>query len=274
MSRIRTVKPRLFKHTDLFDAEKESGLPLRLAFIGLFTKADREGRFAWDPRELKTDILPYDEVDFARVLDALATRGFIRKYHVNGKPYGCFPTWKDHQVVNNRENPSYLPSPDEDQGAEPVPTRPARVDDACPTPLKGNKAEGEGEREGSSVPIGTDAGASRPPPELILVSTPLPLSLIEPIDDDWAQTLFRPGLEWLANRTGKPPNALRSVLGKWLQACEQSHERVFRLLIEAERQEIADPIGWITKGFEARNAHGKPRKVDAALAGLAAADFG
>lgn len=126
----------------------------------------------------------------------------------------------------------------------------------------------------SSVPIGTDAGASRPPPELKLVSTPLPLSLVEPIDGDWAQTLFRPGLEWLANRTGKPPNALRSVLGKWLQACEQNHERVFRLLIEAERQEIADPIGWITKGFEARNAHGKPRKVDAALAGLAAAELG
>lgn len=137
---------------------------------------------------------------------------------------------------------------------------PTKTNEATPTPT-------------SSVPNGTDAGASRPPPELKLVSTPLPLSLIEPIDGDWAQTLFRPGLEWLANRTGKPPNALRSVLGKWLQACEQNHERVFRLLIEAERQEIADPIGWITKGFEARNAHGKPRKVDAALAGLAAADF-
>lgn len=123
-----------------------------------------------------------------------------------------------------------------------------------------------------SVPIGTDADASRPP--LVVVCKPLPLSLIEPIDGDWAQTLFRPGLEWLANRTGKPPNAVRSVLGKWLQACEQSHERVFRLLIEAERQEIADPIGWITKGLEARGANGKQRKPDAALAGLATATFG
>jgi hypothetical protein len=45
MGRIRTVKPELFQHGDLFDAEVESGFPLRLAFIGLFTCCDREGRF-------------------------------------------------------------------------------------------------------------------------------------------------------------------------------------------------------------------------------------
>lgn len=53
MSRIRTVKPELFKHEELFDAEQNSKLPLRLAFIGLFTVADREGRFKWRPRTLK-----------------------------------------------------------------------------------------------------------------------------------------------------------------------------------------------------------------------------
>ena len=45
MSRIRTVKPELFKHEELFDTELASGLPLRLAFTGLFTVADCEGRF-------------------------------------------------------------------------------------------------------------------------------------------------------------------------------------------------------------------------------------
>jgi hypothetical protein len=30
MSRIRTIKPDFFTHEDLFDAEQESGLPLRL----------------------------------------------------------------------------------------------------------------------------------------------------------------------------------------------------------------------------------------------------
>ncbi|GAA4169527.1 hypothetical protein [Shinella granuli] len=80
MARIRTIKPEFFKHEGIFDAEQETGLPLRLAFAGLWTQCDREGRFAWRPRQLKVDILPYDELDFLRVLDALATRGFIVKY--------------------------------------------------------------------------------------------------------------------------------------------------------------------------------------------------
>ena len=70
--RIRTVKPELFLHEGLFDAEAATGLPLRLCFIGLFTQADREGRFRWQPRRLKAQILPYaEDVDFDRVLVAL-----------------------------------------------------------------------------------------------------------------------------------------------------------------------------------------------------------
>ena len=45
MARIRTVKPELFRHEELFLPEKESGLPLRLSLIGLFTVADTKGRF-------------------------------------------------------------------------------------------------------------------------------------------------------------------------------------------------------------------------------------
>ncbi|MFT3741111.1 MAG: Cro/CI family transcriptional regulator [Gammaproteobacteria bacterium] len=60
MNRIRTVKPQLFKHDELYDAEQIYQLPLRLAFIGLFTCCDRDGRFKWKPKPLKSDILPYD----------------------------------------------------------------------------------------------------------------------------------------------------------------------------------------------------------------------
>lgn len=111
MARIRTIKPDFFKHDGLFDAEQESGLPLRLAFIGLWTVADREGRFAWRPRQLKTDALPYDEVDFSRVLDALASRGFIVKYASGDEHFGYIPSWNKHQVINNRETASCLPEP-------------------------------------------------------------------------------------------------------------------------------------------------------------------
>jgi len=145
--RIRTVKPGLFKHEKLFDAEKETGLPLRLAFIALFTVVDREGRFCWRPRTLKTYCLPYDDIDFSRVLDALATRGFVVKYAFDGEDYGFIPTWHDHQVINNRESPSKLPSPHEDS----ISTRAARVADASITRSLSRKGEGkgrEGERKG------------------------------------------------------------------------------------------------------------------------------
>lgn len=112
-ARIRTVKPEFFKHEDLFETELETGLPVRLAYIGLWTQADREGRFEWRPRILKTDIMPYDEVDFSRVLDALSSRGLVVRYAVQGKAYGFIPSWHRHQVINNRESGSLLPPPPE-----------------------------------------------------------------------------------------------------------------------------------------------------------------
>ncbi len=109
MARIRTIKPELFRHELLFESEQETGLPLRLAFAGLFCCCDREGRFEWRPRTLKLDVLPYDEIDFSRVLDALATRGFVVKYEVSGVVYGCIPSFTRHQVINNRERGSEYP---------------------------------------------------------------------------------------------------------------------------------------------------------------------
>ncbi len=93
MGRIRTVKPELFLHDELFDAEANSQLPVRLAFIGLFTVADREGRFIWRPRQLKAQIFPYDTVDFSLVLDALVKAGFVTHYEVNGKEYGAIKSF-------------------------------------------------------------------------------------------------------------------------------------------------------------------------------------
>lgn len=109
MSRIRTVKPELFKHTALFEAEDKYQLPLRIAFIGLFTCCDRQGRFLWQPRRLKVDILPYDNVDITAVLNALLETGFIKAYEVRGIIYGCISTWKKHQYFNNKEPNSELP---------------------------------------------------------------------------------------------------------------------------------------------------------------------
>jgi hypothetical protein len=159
MARIRTIKPAFFRHGALFDAEKASGLPLRIAFAGLWTAADREGRFKWQPRELKLDCLPYDDVDFSRVLDALVTGGWLVRYEVDGVKYGAIPSWKDHQVINNREMASDIPEPNENNTL----TREARVVDAPPTPLVQVTGEygREGEREGKELSSASPPASSR-----------------------------------------------------------------------------------------------------------------
>ena len=111
MSKIRTVKPELFRHEQLFEAEQNSEFPLRLIFIGLFTVADAEGRFRRRPRQLKLDILPYDDINFSAALSALAEFGSVQRYEYQGECYGYIPTWRKHQSINQREPESMLPDP-------------------------------------------------------------------------------------------------------------------------------------------------------------------
>jgi hypothetical protein len=103
MSRIRYVKPEFFLHEGLFDAEAGSGLPIRVAFAGLWTVCDKNGRFEWKPRQMKIKILPYDNVDFAKVLDVLTEIGSIVKYSVDGRDYGYIPSWRKHQAISQSE---------------------------------------------------------------------------------------------------------------------------------------------------------------------------
>lgn len=169
MPRIRTIKPDLAKHEGLFDAERESGLPVRYVWSVLPCFCDREGRFPWRDRRLTAEILPYDEdADMARVLDALLTRGFLVKYRVNDAWFGWVPTFLKHQVVNNRESASELPSPDSadeiicndnQKLPDALVTRAARVDDAKVTPQMHAQGEGKGregkgkEGSGSNEPV-------------------------------------------------------------------------------------------------------------------------
>lgn len=153
MARIRTIKPEIAAHEDLFDLERETGLPIRFAWCMLFTVADREGRFQWRPRTLKAQILPHDEIDFSRVLDAWVTRAFVRKYRVGDEWYGWIPTFTKHQVINHRESPSSLP-PIEDADEEYQPlgdaclTRDPREPDASTTRAGQARGEGKEGREG------------------------------------------------------------------------------------------------------------------------------
>lgn len=111
MARKRQIEPGFFRHEELYMLEKTSGLPCRVAFAGLWTVADREGRFRWKPNELKLDILPYDELDFGRVLEALESSAFIESYEVDGRRYGYIPSWHEHQTPHLKEQASTIPAP-------------------------------------------------------------------------------------------------------------------------------------------------------------------
>ena len=209
MARIRSVKPDLLRHVKLYEAECETGLPLRVAYVGLFTAADREGRFKWNPRELKLDCLPHDDVDFARVLDAWWTRGFIVKYAVNGCEYGWIPSWKRHQVINNREKASDLPEPNEENIINPL-TREARVYDASSTRLvhaqgegKGKEGEGKGKKDAADDARVTHASGTRQvAPDGAHAGVVVASTVPAPPPPTADTELFRRGKEVLGNNAG------------------------------------------------------------------------
>lgn len=110
MARKRLISPQFFTNADLFEAESVSGLPLRIAYAGLWTVADRRGIFKWS-RNLKPEILPYDACDILPCFDALERAGFVRSYEISGKRYGWIPSFSKHQTFHVREAASDAPEP-------------------------------------------------------------------------------------------------------------------------------------------------------------------
>ncbi len=111
MARKRFVSPEFFTHGELYDAEVATGLPLRLAYAGLWTLCDRRGLFWWKPREMKLQVMPYDAIDFEAVLWALESKGFIEVYVVDGKRFGFVPSFDRWQSFHKNEQPSDVPEP-------------------------------------------------------------------------------------------------------------------------------------------------------------------
>lgn len=189
--RIRTTKPEALKDEELWDLEVSTGLPLYRAYQGLWMASDREGRFEWRPRMLKSEILPYWEGDFAAVLAVLGREGFVVQYTVGGRAYGFVPNLKKHQRFDHREPPSELPAPprgvDSEAAtdaslavsAEPASEVPGPCGDPEPTPpgraqelpghaeekpgWKGREGKGNGKgREGEDHARAHDPGGPEP----------------------------------------------------------------------------------------------------------------
>lgn len=97
--RIRTIKPSFFTNEELAACS-----PLaRLAFIGLWLAADREGRLEDRPGRLKVEILPYDDADMDEILRELEGGDFIIRYEAEGKPLLAVKTFTLHQRITGSE---------------------------------------------------------------------------------------------------------------------------------------------------------------------------
>lgn len=110
MARIRTIKPEFFTSESVLSVS-----PLaRLFFIGLWCEADRDGRLKWKPKTLKFRYLPGDSVNIEKLCSELENEGMILTYTVDEVDYCEIPSFADHQVINNRERDSLIPSRDSD----------------------------------------------------------------------------------------------------------------------------------------------------------------
>ena len=130
MARIRTIKPEFFTSEDIVNLTPLS----RLFYVSLWCESDREGRIDWKPKTFKLRYFPGDNCNIDLMAKELIAAKLIIIYEVDGIEFAEIPTFKEHQVINNREAES---------------TRPSRVKVACNTPLVGKERKGKEGKDAS-----------------------------------------------------------------------------------------------------------------------------
>jgi hypothetical protein len=107
MARIRSIKPEFFLDEELAEVSMET----RLAFIGLWTLADKKGRLEDRPKRIKAELFPYEEANVEKSIRDLDEAGFIQRYEVNGRPYLQIRNFEKHQRPHPKEGESEIPEP-------------------------------------------------------------------------------------------------------------------------------------------------------------------
>jgi hypothetical protein len=103
MPRIRTVKPEFWTDGDVVDMSPYA----RLLFLGSwnFALCDR-GHVADDPKRLKMQVLPADDVNASDLIDEIITHGrMVRLTAADGRTYLHIKRFTDHQKIEKRWTP-------------------------------------------------------------------------------------------------------------------------------------------------------------------------
>ena len=105
--RARNIKPGFWQNEDLAEMPPAT----RLAFIGLWCLADRDGKLEYRPKKIKLQLFPYDDVDIGHALSCLGSAGLILFYDVDHIQYIQIVNFKKHQSPHVRETASTIPDP-------------------------------------------------------------------------------------------------------------------------------------------------------------------
>lgn len=198
MARIRTIKPEFFTSADILALT-----PLaRLFYVSLWCEADREGLLKWDTDTLKFRYFPKDKVDIEALGAELVSQSLITiLVGDDGKEYAEIPSFKNHQIINNRESESILAS---------------RVKEASA------RVQGEGRKEGKGKEGKTPASA---------------LPRFNPIDELLAMGVQQQTAEdWLSLRKSKKAIVTETAIAQIITEANKASMSLERALAFACRQ--------------------------------------
>ncbi len=177
----------------------------------LITYVDDYGRGSADPELLKGFVFPrrksVTEATIQKGLTDLANAGLIHLYEVDGESYLYFPTWSEHQRIQQkrskfpepvRQENRKIPEGTHGHGGSPCVT----VDHGELPPESESKSKSESESESHCAR--TRAGAVRPSPEEL---TERFGEILAPVVEDWL-TYKR------ERREAYKPTGLRSFLSR------------------------------------------------------------
>lgn len=246
MARIRSTHPGQWTDEEFVSVS----FPARLLALAVRNEADDQGVFEWKPTTLKMRLFAADNVDVTELLAEIERANLVRKFTVGANHYGAIRNFRKYQrpkkpnsvypIPAELRTYLYLDKPssepvenqDEDEtpsGSPPVP------------PKGGNPPADVGGRRGDSVAdaTGADAPPFEPPSEQDLV---------------WGD-----GLAWIATATGRKPDALRPMVGRWCSVYGDAH--VLGAITEARSQSppIVEPVAWIEQTLKVRNRNGNQR---------------
>lgn len=98
MARIRSIKPEFWHDERLASVSRDA----RLLFIGMWNLADDFGVLRANPRLLKGQVFPYDEIDVSPLLGELERAARIVRYRPDGEDLVLVRNFTKHQKLDRR----------------------------------------------------------------------------------------------------------------------------------------------------------------------------